>query len=151
MSHYRSNVRDLEFNLFEVLGAGERMGKGPFAEMDADTARNVLHEFEQVASGPVAASSSMNWYAARNEAARETRIALHIRLGGEGRRRDCFHRRMPRRYTRPSGRPAMLLVVRLVVADDEDHPAEAREHPVFAGPGQRGRQAFRAGAGGPFP
>jgi alkylation response protein AidB-like acyl-CoA dehydrogenase len=56
MSHYRSNVRDLEFNLFEVLGAGERMGKGPFAEMDADTARNVLHEFEQVASGPVAAS-----------------------------------------------------------------------------------------------
>jgi len=56
MSHYRSNVRDLEFNLFEVLGAGERMGKGPFAEMDADTARNVLHEFEQLASGPIAAS-----------------------------------------------------------------------------------------------
>lgn len=44
-----------------------------------------------------------------------------------------------------------LLVVRPVVADYEDHPAEAREHPVFAGPGQRGRQAFRAGAGGPFP
>ena len=39
MSHYRSNVSDLEFNLFEVLGAGERMGTGPFAEMDADTAR----------------------------------------------------------------------------------------------------------------
>ena len=39
----------------------------------------------------------------------------------------------------------------LVVADDEDHPAEAREYPVFAVPGQRGRQAFRAGAGGPFP
>ena len=39
MSHYRSNLRDLEFNLFEVLGAGERMGTGPFAEMDADTAR----------------------------------------------------------------------------------------------------------------
>ena len=47
MSHYRSNLRDLEFNLFEVLGAGDRMGKGPFAEMDADTARNVLHEFER--------------------------------------------------------------------------------------------------------
>ena len=56
MSHYRSNVRDLEFNLFEVLGAGERMGVGPFAEMDADTARGVLHELEKVASGPVAAS-----------------------------------------------------------------------------------------------
>ena len=26
MTHYRSNVRDLEFNLFEVLGAGERFG-----------------------------------------------------------------------------------------------------------------------------
>jgi alkylation response protein AidB-like acyl-CoA dehydrogenase len=56
MSHYRSNVRDLEFNLFEVLGADERMGKGPFAEMDAETARDVLHQFEEVASGPVAAS-----------------------------------------------------------------------------------------------
>ena len=56
MSHYRSNLRDLEFNLFEVLGAGERMGKGPFAEMDAGTARDVLHQFEEVAAGPVAAS-----------------------------------------------------------------------------------------------
>ena len=56
MSHYRSNVRDLEFNLFEVLGAGEAMGAGPFAEMDADTARGVLHELEKVASGPIAAS-----------------------------------------------------------------------------------------------
>jgi alkylation response protein AidB-like acyl-CoA dehydrogenase len=56
MSHYRSNVRDLEFNLFEVLGAGERMGVGPFAEMDAETASGVLHELEKVASGPIAAS-----------------------------------------------------------------------------------------------
>ena len=56
MSHYRSNVRDLEFNLFEVLGAGERMGVGPFAEMDAETAAGVLHELEKVATGPIAAS-----------------------------------------------------------------------------------------------
>jgi hypothetical protein len=56
MSHYRSNVRDLEFNLFEVLGAGERMGSGPFAEMDVETATGVLHELEHVAAGPVAAS-----------------------------------------------------------------------------------------------
>jgi alkylation response protein AidB-like acyl-CoA dehydrogenase len=56
MSHYRSNVRDLEFNLFEVLGAGDRMGSGPFAEMDAETAAGVLHELENVASGPIAAS-----------------------------------------------------------------------------------------------
>ena len=56
MSHYRSNLRDLEFNLFEVLGADERMGSGPFQEMDADTARGVLTELEKVASGPLAAS-----------------------------------------------------------------------------------------------
>ena len=56
MSHYRSNLRDLEFNLFEVFGAGDRMGQGPFAEMDADTARGVLTELEKVASGPLAAS-----------------------------------------------------------------------------------------------
>jgi len=56
MAHYRSNVRDLEFNLFEVLGAGERMGTGRFAEMDADTAREILHELQTVAAGPIAAS-----------------------------------------------------------------------------------------------
>ncbi len=56
MSHYRANVRDLEFNLFEVLDAGDRMGTGPFAEMDAETASGVLHELEQIAVGPVAAS-----------------------------------------------------------------------------------------------
>lgn len=54
MTHYKSNVRDLEFNLFEVFGATERMGSGPFAEMDADTAREVLHEVDRLASGPLA-------------------------------------------------------------------------------------------------
>ena len=54
MSHYRSNIRDLEFSLFEVLGAGERMGVGPFAEMDPDTAREILHEVDRLATGPMA-------------------------------------------------------------------------------------------------
>ncbi|MFL2924585.1 MAG: acyl-CoA dehydrogenase [Acidimicrobiales bacterium] len=54
MSHYKSNVRDLEFNLFEVFGAGERMGNGPFAEMDADTAKEILHEVDRLAVGPLA-------------------------------------------------------------------------------------------------
>ncbi|MCF8542168.1 MAG: acyl-CoA dehydrogenase, partial [Candidatus Nanopelagicales bacterium] len=54
MSHYKSNLRDLEFNLFEVFGAGERMGSGPFAEMDVDTAREVLHEVDRLATGPLA-------------------------------------------------------------------------------------------------
>ncbi len=51
MTHYKSNQRDLEFNLFEVFGAGERMGKGPYAEMDVDTARDVLDEVNRLASG----------------------------------------------------------------------------------------------------
>ena len=54
MPHYKSNLRDLEFNLFEVFGAAERMGSGPYAEMDADTAREVLREVERLASGPLA-------------------------------------------------------------------------------------------------
>jgi len=56
MSHYKSNVRDLEFNLFEVFGAGERMGSGPFADMDVDTAREILHEVDRLATGPLAES-----------------------------------------------------------------------------------------------
>ncbi len=51
MTHYKSNQRDLEFNLFEVFGAGERMGKGPYAEMDVDTARHILDEVNRLASG----------------------------------------------------------------------------------------------------
>ena len=35
MSHYKSNLRDIEFNLFEVLGRDEVLGTGPFAEVDA--------------------------------------------------------------------------------------------------------------------
>ena len=53
MTHYRSNLRDLEFNLFEVFGAGDRLGTGPYAEMDPDTAREVLKEVERLASGPL--------------------------------------------------------------------------------------------------
>ena len=54
MTHYRSNLRDLEFNLFEVFGSADNMGKGPFAEMDADTAREILSEVDRLASGPLA-------------------------------------------------------------------------------------------------
>lgn len=54
MTHYRSNLRDLEFNLFEVFGAGDRLGSGPYGEMDSDTAREVLKEVERLAVGPLA-------------------------------------------------------------------------------------------------
>ncbi len=54
MSHYKSNLRDLEFNLFEVFSAGDRMGSGPYHEMDVETAREVLREVERLSSGPLA-------------------------------------------------------------------------------------------------
>ena len=56
MSHYKSNQRDLEFNLFEVFGAQDRMGKGPFSEMDVDTARDVLDEVNRLAVGELAST-----------------------------------------------------------------------------------------------
>ena len=42
MGHYKSNLRDLEFNLFEVFGRGDVLGTGPYADVDADTAREML-------------------------------------------------------------------------------------------------------------
>src|SRR5215469_10671684 len=56
MSHYKSNRRDIEFNLFEVLGRQELLGTGPFAEVDEETARDILAEVERLATGPVADS-----------------------------------------------------------------------------------------------
>lgn len=56
MGHYKSNVRDLEFNLFEVFGVQERLGKGVLSEADEDTARGVLHELAKLAEGPFAES-----------------------------------------------------------------------------------------------
>jgi alkylation response protein AidB-like acyl-CoA dehydrogenase len=56
MSHYKSNLRDLEYNLFEVFGADKALGTGPFAQMDVDTARDVLREVERLASEDLAAS-----------------------------------------------------------------------------------------------
>jgi alkylation response protein AidB-like acyl-CoA dehydrogenase len=56
MGHYKSNVRDLEFNLFEVLGIQERLGKGVLEESDEETARGVLSELNKLAVGPLSES-----------------------------------------------------------------------------------------------
>ena len=56
MSHYKSNLRDIEFNLFEVLGRQEILGTGPFADVDEETARDMLAEVNRLATGPVAES-----------------------------------------------------------------------------------------------
>ncbi|HEX5565581.1 MAG TPA: acyl-CoA dehydrogenase [Streptomyces sp.] len=56
MGHYKSNLRDIEFNLFEVLGRDTVYGTGPFAEMDVETARSVLSEIARLAENELAAS-----------------------------------------------------------------------------------------------
>jgi alkylation response protein AidB-like acyl-CoA dehydrogenase len=56
MGHYKSNLRDLEFTLFEVLRVQERMGVGPYAEMDRDSAHQLLGELDRLARGPLAES-----------------------------------------------------------------------------------------------
>jgi len=56
MGHYKSNLRDLEFNLFEVLGRDEVYGSGPFADMDTDTARSILAEISRLAENELAES-----------------------------------------------------------------------------------------------
>ncbi|GGP13696.1 acyl-CoA dehydrogenase [Nonomuraea glycinis] len=56
MGHYKSNVRDLEFNLFEVFGRREILGSGPYADVDEDTARSILEEADRLATGVLADS-----------------------------------------------------------------------------------------------
>jgi hypothetical protein len=56
VSHYKSNLRDIEFNLFEVLGRDEVLGQGPFAEVDGETARSILAEVDRLAREDLAAS-----------------------------------------------------------------------------------------------
>ncbi len=56
MSHYKSNLRDIEFNLFELLGAERVLGTGPFEEVDTDTARSILVEVDRLAREEIAAS-----------------------------------------------------------------------------------------------
>jgi alkylation response protein AidB-like acyl-CoA dehydrogenase len=56
MGHYKSNLRDLEFNLFEVFKRQEILGSGPYSEVDEDTAREILGEVCRLAENELAAS-----------------------------------------------------------------------------------------------
>ncbi|ROO52383.1 hypothetical protein EDC02_7305 [Micromonospora sp. Llam0] len=56
MTHYKSNLRDLEFNLFEVFGADRTFGQAPYADLDVDTARSILGEVERLAREELAPS-----------------------------------------------------------------------------------------------
>ncbi|GAA1245009.1 acyl-CoA dehydrogenase [Oryzihumus leptocrescens] len=56
MGHYKSNLRDLEFNLFEVFGRQDVLGHGPYSEVDADTAREMLKEVARLSENELATS-----------------------------------------------------------------------------------------------
>jgi alkylation response protein AidB-like acyl-CoA dehydrogenase len=56
MGHYKANLRDLEFNLFEVFGRDQVLGTGPYADVDIDTAKAVLEQVRVLAEGPLAES-----------------------------------------------------------------------------------------------
>jgi len=56
LGHYIANVRDLEFNLFEVLGIGAVLGTGGYSDLDEETVRTILAEAARLAEGPVAES-----------------------------------------------------------------------------------------------
>ncbi|MEV0075236.1 acyl-CoA dehydrogenase [Nocardia neocaledoniensis] len=54
MGHYKSNVRDLEFNLFEVFDLDKVLAAGAFGDLDGETVRTMLAEAARLAEGPVA-------------------------------------------------------------------------------------------------
>ena len=56
MGHYKSNLRDIEFNLFEVFGRDEILGQGPYEAVDVDTAREMLKEYARLAENELAES-----------------------------------------------------------------------------------------------
>jgi alkylation response protein AidB-like acyl-CoA dehydrogenase len=57
VSHYKSNLRDIEFNLYEVFRIQDYLGSGPFAAMDAGTAKMLLKEVERFTTESIWAES----------------------------------------------------------------------------------------------
>ena len=51
MGHYKSNVRDLEFNLFEVLELEKVLATGEFGDLDGESVRQMLAEASQAGRG----------------------------------------------------------------------------------------------------
>jgi alkylation response protein AidB-like acyl-CoA dehydrogenase len=56
MGHYKSNLADIEFNLFEVNRIQDYLGEGLWAELDQDTTTDILAEIERLAVEDYAAS-----------------------------------------------------------------------------------------------
>jgi alkylation response protein AidB-like acyl-CoA dehydrogenase len=49
MGHFKSNLRDIEFNLFEFLRVGDHYGTAPFDAFDRQTAMDALREVDRLA------------------------------------------------------------------------------------------------------
>lgn len=58
MSHYRSNLRDIRFNLFDVFGRGDVLGRGPWTDVDEGTVDDMLAAGAELAETSLAASFS---------------------------------------------------------------------------------------------
>jgi alkylation response protein AidB-like acyl-CoA dehydrogenase len=58
VSHYMSNLRDVEFNLFEVNRVQDYLGTGEWSDIDESTARDILTEIERLSREDFAASYS---------------------------------------------------------------------------------------------
>ena len=55
MGHYKANLRDIEFNLFDVFGA-KTFGSADYPEVDVETARDVLAQLARLAETELAES-----------------------------------------------------------------------------------------------
>ncbi|NDK88938.1 acyl-CoA dehydrogenase [Gordonia desulfuricans] len=56
MGHYKSNMRDLQFNLFEVFELDKVLESGEFGDLDHETAVDMLREVKNLAEGVIADS-----------------------------------------------------------------------------------------------
>lgn len=56
MTHYKSNLRDIEFNLFEVSRIQDYLGTGEWSDLDKATVHDILTEIERLATEDFAAS-----------------------------------------------------------------------------------------------
>ncbi|MGB3698460.1 MAG: acyl-CoA dehydrogenase [Gordonia sp. (in: high G+C Gram-positive bacteria)] len=56
MGHYKSNLRDLHFNLFEMYELDKVLASGAFGDLDHETAVDMLREVKNLAEGVIADS-----------------------------------------------------------------------------------------------
>ena len=83
MGHYKSNVRDITFNLFEVFGSGELLGRAPFTDLDEPTVRDVLAQLAELAEVEVLRDGQR-----RVDGDEHVLVLLHLVAIGEGERDD---------------------------------------------------------------